>query len=296
MAAMSAPAAPLVSRRLHVRGLALMLFSTACFIANILLIRAVGSIRTVDVWLVSCVRFVVGLALLATVCRRQVRFPRVFANWKLAARGIIGGVGVAVYYLTVIHLGAGRATFINDTYVIFGALLAVWILSEPLRSSLAVGSLAAIAGLALLTRAFTGGLYASPYDLLAIVGAIGSAFIVVIIRMLHAEGEHTTTIFAAQCVYGLLLCGVPAAVRFHPISGEAWTLMLAAGVCASVGQLAMTAAYRDLPVARGAVMQILVPLGVAAGGFLFFQEQFTVPELIGAALILGGTMYTMVVR
>ena len=61
---------------------------------------------------------------------------------------------------------------------------------------------------------------------------------------------------------------------------------------AASGQLAMTRAFRDLSVAEGSLMQILVPLGIATGGVLFFSERFTLHELVGGALILGGTAVT----
>jgi drug/metabolite transporter (DMT)-like permease len=273
-----------------------MLFSTACFTANVLLIRAVGTVQSVDVWLISCARFVVGIAVLATVYRREVQFRRVFTKWRLASRGIVGGLGIAVYYLTVVHLGAGRATFINNTYIIFGALLAVWVLREAFRPSLAIGGAAAVAGLALLTNAFTGGPRASAYDLIAVGSAFMSAYVVVTIRLLHAEGEHTATIFAAQCVFGLILCAVPAGVHFEAIPLVGWVLMIVAGVCAAAGQLAMTAGFRDLPVGEGALLQILVPLGIAAGGCVFFGERFALHEMLGAALIIAGTVFTVMRR
>ena len=38
-----------------------MLLSTAAFTANVLLIRALGQVQSVNVWLIYCTRFVVGL-------------------------------------------------------------------------------------------------------------------------------------------------------------------------------------------------------------------------------------------
>jgi drug/metabolite transporter (DMT)-like permease len=268
-----------------------MLLSTVCFTVNVLLIRALGRIQAVDIWLISCARFAVGLVVLATVYRHQVRFGRVFTKFKLAGRGIVGGLGVAVYYLTVVHLGAGRATFINNTYIVLGALLAVWILRERFRLALGIGGVAALLGLALLTDMLGGGPRPGPYDLLAIASALASAYVVVTIRLLHAEGEHSATIFAAQCVYGFVLCAVPALLHYAPVAVGPWGLMLLSGGVAAVGQLAMTRAFRDLPVAEGSLLQILVPLGIAAGGVLFFQESFTTAEMVGAALILGGAAF-----
>ncbi|PTX96680.1 DMT family transporter [Opitutus sp. ER46] len=293
---MSDPVSFSFTRGQHARGLALMLFSTACFTTNVLLIRALGELQSVNVWLVSCARFLVGILVLATVYRREVQFARVFTRAKLAGRGVVGGLGVGVFYLTVVHIGAGRATFINNTYIIFGALLAVWILHEPFRRPLAIGSVGALLGLALLTNSFARGATIGVFDVVAIGGAIASAYVIVTIRLLHAEGEHTATIFAAQCVYGLLLCAIPAGMSWAPVTGVSWTLMVLAGLCAAGGQLAMTRAFRDLPVAEGSLLQMLVPLGIAVGGYLFFGEHFTPHELAGAALILAGTIFTVAKR
>ncbi len=278
------------------RGIALGLLSTLCFTANILLIRAVGQFQAVNIWMVTCIRFAVGLAVLRLLYGGDVGYARVFKRKNLVTRGIVGGLAVAVYYVTVVHIGAGRATFINNMYIVFAAVIAVWLLREHFGRPLVVGSVAALVGLALLTNPFANGARANPYDLLAIGGAFCSAYVVVTIRRLHAEGETTPTIFAAQCVYGFLICAVPAAYHLQSITPAAWGLMSLAGVCAAVGQLAFTSGFRHLSVAEGSLLQMLVPLGIAAGGFLFFGEYFTPHEMLGSALIVGGTMFTMVRR
>ncbi len=278
-----APAAP----PHHARGITLMLISAACFTANILLIRAVGRAATVDIWTLSCARFVVGLGLVAAFYPRAWQPRHLFSNPKLAERGLLGAIGVAGYYLTVVHLGAGRATFINNTYLVWGALLAVWILREPFRPALVAGSVAALAGLALLTGLVSAGPGLSFYDLVAVATAVASGYIVVTIRQLHAT-EHSSTIFSAQCAYGLLVCLIPAWLHFQmPAAVPAW-LMFGASVCAGVGQLTMTRSFRDLSVAEGSLLQMLVPLGVALGDVALFAVRFTAAEIAGAALILAG--------
>jgi drug/metabolite transporter (DMT)-like permease len=119
--------------------------------------------------------------------------------------------------------------------------------------------------------------------------------VIVTIRQLHRT-EHTATIFGAQCFYGLLFCLVPAIVRFAMPPPAAWALLLASALCAGAGQLTMTRAYRELTVVRGSLLQMLVPLGIAAGGVAFFGERFRPGEILGAALILGGTLLTMLRR
>ncbi len=264
-----------------------MLGSAACFIVNVLLIRSVGTLETVNVWLISAFRFIVGLAVIALVYPREWHPTHLLRSRKLAERGLIGGVSVIGFYETIVHLGAGRATFINNTYLVWGALLAVFLLRERLRPLLALGGVAALAGLGLLTGAFTTGATVSGYDVLAIAAAISAGYVVVTIRQLHAT-ETSVTIFSAQCVYGLLACGIPALLHLQTLSPLVWILLVVASVCAAAGQLLMTRGFRELSVAEGSLLQMTVPLGIATGEVVFFAERFTTPELIGGALILAG--------
>ena len=277
----------------HRRALLLMLLSAASFTANVLLVRALGAMGQANVWLIASTRGLVGLAIICAVYWRQFEPQHLWQRRKVIERGIVGGIGVYVTYLTVVKLGAGRATFIGNTYVIWGALLAAWMLKEKLRASVLIGGVAALAGIGLLTNVFSANAHPSIYDLLAVVASLLSAWVVVTIRQLHAT-EHTSTIFAAQCAYALLISCVPATVTYAPLSTTAWLLMGVAGITAGVGQLTMTRAFRDLPVAEGSLLQMLVPLGIALGGMLFFHERFATHEAVGAALILGGTAFTAV--
>lgn len=272
-----------------------MLTSVVCFTANVLLVRALGAMEAANIWLVSCARFVVGLGMIWIVYRAEFEPAHLFTRRKLIERGLVGGFGVYLTYLTVVKLGAGRAIFIGNTYVVLGPLLAVWLLREPLRRVVLTGGVVALAGLGLLTNVFSTAADPGIYDLVAVGAAFLSAYVVVTIRQLHAT-EHTSTIFGAQCVYGLLLCTGPAIATYEPLSVAAWLVMLAASLVAGAGQLTMTRAFRELSVAEGSLLQMLVPIGVAFGGFAFFGEHFLRHELVGAALILAGTAFTTVRR
>jgi|UniRef100_UPI00404AB02D drug/metabolite transporter (DMT)-like permease len=273
----------------HARGIILMVLSTVGFTANILLIRAFATLEGTNMWFLVCMRFLTGLFLISTIYHREFQPRNLLLNPRLIARGVIGGIGTAGYYITIAHLGAGRATFIGNTYVIWGGLLAVWVLSERFTLRLAVGCVSTLSGIALLTNVIGTAMHPGIYDVLALVTAFASATVIVLIRQLHAK-EHTSTIFAAQCVYGLLICSIPAWHLTDTLPTGSWWIILGASVSAAVGQLCMTRAFRDLTVGEGSLLQMLVPLGVAIGGVLLFSEHYTATELIGAVLILGGSV------
>jgi drug/metabolite transporter (DMT)-like permease len=284
-----------VSNRSHRNSLLMMLGSAACFITNVLLIRALAGFGNVSVWVVVSARFLVGLSIVLTLYRREFQPRHLFTNPKLVERGVLGGICTLGFYYTVVHLGAGRATFINNTYVIWGGLFAVWALREHLRPALVTGAVVALAGLGLLTNPFSHGTHTGWLDAFAFVNALGAAWIVVTIRQLHAR-EHTSTIFAAQCVYGLLFCAGPALAHVSALTPATCGVLAVASGCAAAGQLLMTRAFRDLSVAEGSLLQMLVPLGIAVGGVVFFREHFTPAEILGGALILAGTAVSSFVR
>lgn len=270
------------------RGIALMLFSTAGFTCNILLVRALGHDEAVSAWFLVCIRFITGFTVVSVVYRRSFAPRHLFTNPLLVWRGVVGGLATGLTYLMIVKLGAGRATFIGNTYVIWAGLLAVWMLRERFRPALATGCVVTLTGIALLTHVVSTGLHPQFYDVVALLTAFGAAFAVVLIRRLH-DTEHTSTIFAAQCLYGLVICAVPAGAGFHMPSASAWGLIAISSLCSAAAQLSMTRAFRDLPVGEGSLLQMLVPLGVAVGGVLLFGEHFSPVELVGAALILVGT-------
>ncbi len=282
----------------HARGIILMLLSVLGFTANTLLIRGLAEHHAIDAWLIATVRFIVGLVVVTAVYAPggKLRPANLITNRKLILRGVIGAIGVYTYYLTIARIGAGRATFIGNTHILMASLLAVVVLREKFTGRLLIGSAGGLLGLSLLTNLIgASGPSISVWDLVALGGAASSAVVVVTIRQLHGS-EHTSTIFAALCFYGLLFCLVPTLFRYQQPPLGAWPWLLASGLCVSFAQLAMTQAYRDLPVGQGSQLQILVPPGTALGGWLLFSEMFSGQELLGAVLILASTVFIMIKR
>ena len=73
-------------------------------------------------------------------------------------------------------------------------------------------------------------------------------------------------------------------------------VLVVAGTVATIGQLAMTEGFRHLTVAVGGAFQICVPVVIAIGGVLLFQEDFTANQIIGGVLILIGCYWVTAIR
>lgn len=272
------------------RGLCLMLLSVFLFAANTLLLRAV-SLRLPDVggWTALLYRGGIGMAMVAALYGfGRGLSPRALIGSKLVVlRGVIGALSTAAFYLSIGELGASRAVVISLTYPIFATLIAAWWLKEKASRAALLWMSAGIAGLALFlggdaARSFSG------WDLLSLAGAVGAGVVVVLIRKLR-ETEHAGTIYGSLCLFCIVLALPVSGVEALRLPAFGHGMLVAAALVVGVSQLAMTNAYRSLPVSRGSSIQMLLPLVTAAGAWFLFDERFTPPELAGAALTLFAT-------
>lgn len=287
------PLAPRVDLR---RGMLWMLLSLTSFTANALLIKHCSTNRHIDPWLTMSFRFVVGLVVtwLIFAPSGTLNIRRSFMNWLLASRGVLGAFGTAAYYASVGPLGAGKATLIGNTWTVWAAIIAVVALHEKLGLAKFLGMVVAIAGLVLLTDITPESLaHDGKWELISLGGAILAALVIVVIRQLTTT-ESSATIFASQCVYGLLLALPFAARHLEQLTLVNFGFLTVAALCAGVGQLAMTEGFRFLTVAAGGGFQMLVPLLISLGGILLFDERFAPVQALGGTLILLGSFQTVV--
>ncbi|WP_395751429.1 DMT family transporter [Prosthecobacter sp.] len=278
------------------RGARAMLLSLTCFSGNALLLKDLASHRNIDPWMSLTFRAAVGLLLTIVLFAPAgtLRLRRSFQSWLLASRGVLGALGTAAYYTTIGPLGAGKATLIGNTWAIFAAIMAAFVLHERLGLVKLAGILLALTGLSLLTGLAPGTMAQfGHHEMIALIGAVMAAAVVVVIRQL-TRTETSATIFSSQCIYALLLSLPLAAGGFTTLNLMDVTLLTAAALCASVGQLAMTEGFRFLSVAAGGAFQMTVPLVISLSSIALFAEPFSVAQALGGVLVLWGSYHTVV--
>lgn len=274
------------------RGVTFMLLSVAGFTVNSLLLKYLGSVRELPSLLPLLFRASIGIILVFTLFRgrRPTRIVPVFTEKLLIWRGFAGLLGTAAYYWTVPVLGAGKATLICNTYVIFAALIAALFLGESLSWKRFSWLLLAFAGIVLLSSPSIQG---SPWtiglgEMIALVGALTAAASVVLIRQLTVH-HSIGTIYLSQCIW-ILIPMLPFTVIHLPgLEAADWFLLIIAAISAGLGQLSMNEGFRCLAVSAGASLQMLWPLLTALGGLAWFDERFAPLQVAGAVLILIST-------
>lgn len=202
-----------------------------------------------------------------------------------------GLLGTAAYYWTIPSLGAGKATLITNTYIVFASFIAMFTLGERLQWKRLLWLGSAFLGIVLLvgpdeeSRRLSVGWP----ETIALLGAGLAAWAVVLVRQL-SQTYSIGTIYLAQCLWILLPIAVLAAPSLSALDAPGAGLLLLAALAAGGGQLAMNEGFRCLDVTTGASIQTLWPVGTTFGGWLLFDERFGAGQWLGAVLILASIL------
>ncbi|MCS6786206.1 MAG: DMT family transporter [Thiobacillaceae bacterium] len=159
-------------------------------------------------------------------------------------RGLIGFAALATYFYSLTRLPLSMAVTLNYTSPLFLALLAPLTLGERLRAAQITAVALGFAGVVLLLRPWqaqaelAAGLIGLASGLLA-----GLAYVHVRALGRHDEPEWRT-VFWFSAISTLGAAALASAQGWQPAVAPHWALLLGMGLAATVGQLAMTRAYR----------------------------------------------------
>jgi drug/metabolite transporter (DMT)-like permease len=267
-------------------GIAMMLSSAVLFSVMSLLIR---SAQGVDSFLTSFVRFAVGAAVVGTFAlagRMELRFVN---KPILLLRGLLGGIAVYLFFLSINKIGMARGSVISNSFPLFATLGSAVLLKEKVKpvSWLFLGM--TLVGVVLLGG--NGTLFS--WDLWYVIsffGAVLAGLAIVCIRVL-TRTDGPNAIFMSQSLVGFWIVIVPAFGRTSALDGTTAFILLGIGLCAAAAQLLMTKAYEYLEVSTGSLLNMLTPLINVIIGALVFHETLGVQALVGIALILGSCAF-----
>jgi len=224
-------------------GLAYMLQAAFGFAVMSLLVKLAS--RTLPTMQIVLARGCITLAIASLMLLRARVLPFGTQMGLMLFRGLVGSFALICFYGAVVHLPLAEATVIHQTAPLFTALLAAWLLREPLEASV-LGSIAlCIVGVVLIARPglLLGGVASADfpwqYAFVGLLGAVLSAFAYVTVRRLGRSENPLVVVFYFPLVT------VPVALPFAlqewiwPDARE-WLLLVGIGVTTQYAQIAMT--------------------------------------------------------
>ncbi|MFH1707805.1 MAG: DMT family transporter [Planctomycetota bacterium] len=272
--------------RLYRRGLAASIGSALLFAVMAVLLKAVQA-HGIDIYKVTLFRFAIGAVLIASLglggfIRLEFRNHRM-----LLVRGLLGGVAVFLYFLSIYEIGLAKGTVISSSSPVFATIGGILWLGEKSSRRKWLLVAAAFAGIVLIAMGGGGSLAGfGGWEMLAVAGAITSGAAYVSIKQLSAT-DSPFAIFLAQCAMGFWLLLLPANLQPCAIGWSGGLLLLGVGLVAAIAQLLMTAGYRHLSVATASQLSLITTVANVIVGVVWFREPVTVTAIAGMAMVLA---------
>lgn len=205
-------------------------------------------------------------------------------------RSVVTLLSMLCGFTAVIKIPLAQATAIGFSQVLFVTIAAVLFLKEVVDGRRWAATVIGFIGVLIMLRPSSEGL--DIYALLAVAGAICGAAITVSVRKLAAS-ERTDTILLYQGIVLIVLLSVPTFLWWQPPTPNQWFWLITLSLFGTAGQWLITRAYQVGEAAALAPLDFSRLLLASFTGFVFFAE---IPELttwLGAAIVIGATLYTI---
>ncbi len=225
------------------RGALFMVGAALCFAAMSAAVKAAS--QNVPSSLVIFFRNAVALAVLLPWALRAG--PRGLATRRLSehlVRGLFGLAAMVCFFWALAHLRLADAVLLNYTIPFFLPLVErVW-LKEPVPTRLLAPLTVGFIGIVVILKPGTG--LFQPLALLALFAGLLAAVAQVGIRRLTASESVMKIVFYFALI-ATLASSLPLPWTWTNPSAEAWWVLIASGLTATVGQIFLTRAYAAAP-------------------------------------------------
>ena len=273
----------------HIKGILCILAAALGFSFMTFFVRISGDLPTMQkAFFRNAVAAVVATVIL-------LRSPDKFKIKKgsfgdSALRCIFGTSGLICNFYAIDRLGIADANMLNKLSPFFAILLSIPILKEVPKARDIVATVIAFTGALFIIR--PGGDMSVVPALIGLYGGFGAGTAYVFVRRLGGKGERTPIIVFCFSAFSCLVTAPFLITGFVPMTGWQWLCLIMAGASASLGQFAITTAYKFAPAKEISVFDYTQVIFAAILGMIFLNETPSIFSIIGYVIIIG----TAVVR
>ena len=215
--------------------------------------------------------------------------------WMALASGIFLGFDLAIWHRSIQWIGAGMATVLANTQVIFVGLVAWLLLGERPRRVVLFAAPLAFAGMTLVSGLGRADAYGERPLLGALFGLLAGISYAVFLLVFRRATRDEATPYGA-----FFLCTLGTVAATGAVGGASgglelawswpahgWLVALALG-SQVLGWLLITYALPRLPAVETSTLLLLQPVATVVWARLLFAETLSGVQWTGVALVLGG--------
>lgn len=225
------------------------------------------------------------------IWRSQAGWPAIKSDkHKLhILRSVLGIFAMGLNFWAMTLLPLADATTISFTVPIFATLFAALILREQVRIRRWSAILIGFIGVLVVIQ--PGGSMIPAFGAtVALIGALVTASVTLVIRMLGRTETSIVTIFWFS-IYTLPALAVCATIYGGGHNLETWGYLLAIGIFGAIGQLAITQSLRLAPISTIMPMDYSALIWATIIGIIVFSQWPSLSIFFGAPIIIGSGLF-----
>ncbi|MEM6491458.1 MAG: DMT family transporter [Pseudomonadota bacterium] len=272
----------------NLRGALWMLASAIGFSLMAVLVKIAGA--DLPAAQVAFFRCVFGLVfLLPAILRAGVRDSFATRRFDLhLARGAVGVTAMLCFFVAIANAPLADVTAITFAKPLFVIVIATLFLGEVVRWRRWTATAVGFVGVVVMIRPGQQGF--DPDTLYALFGAACVAGTVALVKTIAKHDGHLTTLAWFAVLSSLVTLG-PALYVWVPPSPTLWVVCALVGLVGVASQSAIVSAYRIGEATAVAPFDYSRIVFAAGFGVLLFDEWPDVWTLLGAAIVVGATIY-----
>jgi drug/metabolite transporter (DMT)-like permease len=275
------------SRPSNARGIVLMLAATLLFTVMGICARAAS--ERIHPFEVVFFRLSVGVVLLLPLLIAHGLKPFHTRRFGLHLwRAVLHVVEMLIYFTGLAMIQYAQVQALTFTTPLFAALLAVLVLRERIAGRNVAALIVGFVGAMIVIR--PGVVPVETGSLLILLSALGWAAVILVVKRLTLT-DSSVTITSWMIVLMSPLALVPALFVWVWPTWQEWLLLIVAGLAGTLGQLAVTQAFRVADTTAVLPFDFAKLIWAALLGYLVFGEVPTLWTWIGGTAIFACGFY-----
>lgn len=265
-----------------------MFLSTLAFALANVFVKQVSHIPAMEVVFFRC-------AVATIFC--FIGIHRAKADWRgsnrtmLLLRGLFGTTALYLFFTTVQNIPLASAMTIQYLSPIFTSIIAIFILSEKVRSLQWLFYAIAFSGVLLIERFDTR--ISIFYLVIGIISAFCSGVAYNLVRSLRGKEHPLTVVLHFQLIGAIIGC-ISLFFEWQMPTGWDWLWLFLIGVFSQLGQIFLTRALQKEAVAGVAIINYSGLIYALLFGSIVFGETQGTESLAGMLLVVFGVLLSVV--
>ena len=222
---------------------------------------------------------------------------RAKADWRgsnrtlLLLRGVFGTTALFLFFLTLQNIPLASAMTIQYLSPIFTSVIAIFVLSEKVRSMQWVFYAIAFSGVLLIQQIDTR--VSLFFLVIGIVSALCSGVAYNLVRSLRGR-EHPLTVVLHFQLVGVVAGGISLFFEWKTPVGWDWLHLFLVGLFSQLGQIFLTSALQKERAASVSIVNYTGLVYAISIGWLVFGETHSYETFLGMAIVVAGVLASVI--